>query len=143
LLAVDYFKPVDSINSETSITFFQTSESLIANRALAADESLPPEPGDYINFEVAYGTLLRRHGPPQSGKEWEAYRDIVEAGFVNWLANTYTGAWQIEQRTIGSFIGSMGRLTSPLADKEKTPKKVSVAELGKLFGNQLVAESDR
>ena len=148
LLGYDLAKPLDEQNATIPLTLYRAGDNLFANRDLSKDETLPALPYGYVWIDACYRAWQPRH-PKRSelkseGERWEVqyqfYQRAVEASFVAWLASRYPQHWQIQERTLDGFTGSLGNFARPVPGAESNPLKLTTNEISKIADNDLIRE---
>jgi hypothetical protein len=139
LVFYDLSKPLERSRTAVPLTFYRVGENLIANRALLKDESLRPMPGGYNMFDLANSWWSKAHTGRIIGAESsDAYLDIIEAGFVQWLSTRYMMHWQIDEEGFTGFQGLQIQFTRPIKGGEPNPLRLTAADFSKILNNDLL-----
>jgi hypothetical protein len=148
LLGYDLAKPVEEQNATIPLTLYRAGDNLFANRDLSKDETLPVLPYGYVWLDACYRawqTVHRKRSDIKSEAErWEVqyqfYQEAAEAAFVMWLASRYPQHWQIQDRVLDGFTGSVGDLARPVTGAQPNQVKLATNDIGKIANNDLVRE---
>src|SRR5438105_2705887 len=148
LLGYDLAKPLDEQNATIPLTLYRAGDNLFANRDLSKDETLPVLPYGYVWLDACYRVWQpgrqKRSDIKSEAERWEVqyqfYQQAAEAAFVMWLASRYPQHWQIQDRVLDGFTGSVGDLARPAVGAQPNQVKLATNDIDKIADNDLVRE---